>query len=78
MLIFILQKKVGTLPKDNAQGPFAEDWKRTFGEELKDVEEVDISPALSAAAFSIKGQEELVFIHTRQVRMFDANALLLV
>jgi hypothetical protein len=28
---------------------------------LKDAEEVDISPALSAAAFSIKGQEELVY-----------------
>ncbi|EEA22962.1 FACT complex subunit spt16 [Talaromyces marneffei ATCC 18224] len=53
-------KKVGTLPKDNAQGPFADEWKRAFAEELKDEEEVDISPALSAAAFSIKGQEELV------------------
>ncbi|KAJ5738245.1 FACT complex subunit s.t1.c16 [Penicillium malachiteum] len=54
-------KKVGTLPKDTTTGPFADDWKRAFGEISKDVEEVDITPALSAA-LSIKDPEELVSI----------------
>ncbi|KAH8691097.1 transcription elongation complex subunit [Talaromyces proteolyticus] len=52
--------KVGTLSKDTAQGPFAEDWRRAYGDGLKDIEEVDISPALSVAALSVKGPEELV------------------
>lgn len=55
-----IQKKVGTLPKDTAQGPFAEDWKRAFGDVSKEVEEVDVSLALSSAAFSVKSSEELV------------------
>ncbi|KAJ9236799.1 hypothetical protein DTO169E5_5569 [Paecilomyces variotii] len=55
-------KKVGTLPKDAASGPFADEWKRLFGDIAKDVEEVDIAPALSSAAFSVKGPEELVCI----------------
>jgi hypothetical protein len=48
------------LAKDTAFGPFADEWKRAFGDISKDVEEVDIAPALSAASFSIKGPEELV------------------
>ncbi|KAL2007163.1 hypothetical protein VTN00DRAFT_8601 [Thermoascus crustaceus] len=55
-------KKVGTLPKDTASGPFADEWKRVFGDISKEVEEVDIAPALSSAAFSVKGPEELVSI----------------
>lgn len=58
-MIVISQKKVGTLPKDTTSGPFADDWKRAFGDISKDVDEVDISPALSAA-FAIKDPEELV------------------
>ncbi|KAJ5928022.1 FACT complex subunit s.t1.c16 [Penicillium verhagenii] len=54
-------KKVGTLPKDTTSGPFADDWKRAFAEISKDIEEVDITPALSTA-FSIKDPEELVSI----------------
>lgn len=55
-------KRVGTLPKDTASGPFADEWKRVFGDISKEVEEVDIAPALSSAAFSVKGPEELVCI----------------
>ncbi|KAF7595126.1 FACT complex subunit spt16 [Aspergillus hancockii] len=55
-------KKVGVLPKDTAAGPFAEDWKRAFANITQDVEEVDISPALSSAAFSVKDTDELVSI----------------
>lgn len=50
---------MGTLPKDTTSGPFADDWKRAFAEISKDIEEVDITPALSNA-FSIKDPEELV------------------
>ncbi|KLJ13516.1 FACT complex subunit spt16 [Blastomyces silverae] len=53
-------KKVGTLPKDTSSGPFAEEWKRVFGEISKEVEEVDIAPALSSVAFAVKGPEELI------------------
>ncbi|GAB1193136.1 FACT complex subunit spt16 [Aspergillus pseudonomiae] len=55
-------KRVGVLPRDTAAGPFAEDWKRSFANISQDVEEVDISPALSAAAFSVKDTDELVAI----------------
>jgi nucleosome binding factor SPN SPT16 subunit len=51
-------KKVGTIPKFDATGPFVDEWKRMFGDISKDVEEVDISPALSAA-FAVKDENEL-------------------
>lgn len=41
-------------------GPFVEEWKRLFSEISKEVEEVDIAPALSSVAFAVKGPEELV------------------
>jgi Xaa-Pro aminopeptidase len=47
------------LPKNTASGPFADEWKRAFAEISKEVEEVDIAPALSAA-FAIKDSDELV------------------
>ena len=55
-----MKKRVGVLPKDTTTGPFAEDWKQTFKDASKDIEEIDISPALSSAAFSIKDTGELV------------------
>jgi Xaa-Pro aminopeptidase len=54
-----MQNKVGVLPKDTTAGPFAEDWKRTFATLSGEIEEVDISPALSAA-FAVKDTDELV------------------
>jgi hypothetical protein len=54
-----MKNKVGVLPKDTAAGPFAEDWKRTFATSSGEIEEVDISPALSAA-FAVKDTDELV------------------
>lgn len=51
---------MGVLPKDMATGPFADDWKRAYADSLNEIEEVDITPALSSAAFSIKDPEELV------------------
>ena len=59
LLMFDEQKKVGTLPKDTTSGPFADDWKRAFADISKDVEEVDITPDLSAA-LAVKDPEELV------------------
>lgn len=53
-------KKVGVIAKDTTAGPFADEWKKAFGDISKDVEEVDISAALSAAAFSVKDENELL------------------
>ena len=51
---------MGTISKDNSTGPFIEEWKKAFGEISKDVEEVDITTGLSAAALAIKDENELV------------------
>ncbi|KAF7861373.1 hypothetical protein EAF04_007938 [Stromatinia cepivora] len=51
-------KKVGILPKDTSSGPFIDEWKKVYSE-LKDVEEVDIAPALSSAALAVKDENEL-------------------
>lgn len=52
--------KVGVLSKDPAAGPFVDEWKAVFGEVEKDVEQVDMSLALSAAALVVKDEKELV------------------
>lgn len=57
---FRLQKKIGVLPKDVSNGPFADEWRKVYGDISKDVEEVDIAPALSGAAFAVKDENELV------------------
>ena len=57
-------KKVGTLAKPEPSGPFADDWRKAFGDILKEVEEVDIAPALSIAAFAVKDENELRSMRT--------------
>ncbi|KAK4248795.1 FACT complex subunit-domain-containing protein [Corynascus novoguineensis] len=57
-------KKVGVLTKDNSKGPFIDEWKKTFAENCKDVEQVDIAQALSAGAFSVKDEAELRAMRT--------------
>ncbi|KAL8745327.1 MAG: hypothetical protein Q9190_002538 [Brigantiaea leucoxantha] len=52
-------RKVGTIPKDTSIGPFADEWKKAFGDISKDIEEVDISPAFSIAALAAKDENEL-------------------
>ena len=60
-LMFLgLQKKVGILPKDTSNGPFIDEWKKTYADISNKVEEVDIAPALSAAALAVKDENELV------------------
>ena len=59
-LIRVLQKKLGVLPKDVATGPFVDEWKKVFATISKDVEEVDMSLAMSITAFSVKDENELV------------------
>ena len=61
----IIQKKVGIIPKDASAGPFADEWKKAYGDISKEVEEVDISLALSGAAFAVKDENELVGPTTR-------------
>ncbi|KAI4733388.1 FACT complex protein [Aureobasidium sp. EXF-12298] len=51
-------KKVGIISKDPSSGPFIKEWKDSFANISKDVEEVDITPAISAA-LSIKDEKEL-------------------
>ncbi|UKZ77912.1 FACT complex subunit spt16 [Trichoderma virens FT-333] len=49
---------------DTSKGPFVDEWKKVFAEQCKDVEEVDISTALSTHAFSIKDESELRAMRT--------------
>ena len=59
-----LQKKVGVLTKDTSRGPFVDEWKKTFAENCKDIEEVDIAQALSIGAFATKDETELRAMRT--------------
>ena len=61
----IMQKKVGIIPKEASAGPFADEWRKAYGDITKEVEEVDISLALSGAAFAVKDENELVGLTTR-------------
>ena len=56
-------KKVGTVQNAEATGPFADEWKKLYGDISKDVEEVDIAPALSLA-FAVKDEAELRSMRT--------------
>jgi nucleosome binding factor SPN SPT16 subunit len=58
-------KKVGTITaKKEPMGPFVDEWKKAFGDLSKEVQEVDISPALSIAAFAVKDENELLAVRT--------------
>lgn len=48
------------MTKDTSSGPFIDEWKKCYGQISKDVEEVDIAPAISAAALAVKDENELV------------------
>ena len=51
-----------------------DEWKKTYGDISKEVEEVDISQALSGAAFAVKDENELVSPPT-PVRVSSVNRL---
>lgn len=58
-------KKVGTITaKKEPTGPFVDEWKKAYGDISKDTQEVDISPALSIAAFAVKDENELLAVRT--------------
>ncbi|CAJ2502394.1 Uu.00g097880.m01.CDS01 [Anthostomella pinea] len=57
-------KKVGVLTKDTSKGPFVDEWKKVFADKCGDAEQVDISVALSTAAFSVKDETELRTMRT--------------
>ncbi|KAG5918249.1 FACT complex subunit spt16 [Claviceps capensis] len=57
-------EKVGTIVKDTSKGPFVDEWNKVFSDKCKDVETVDITPALSTHAFSIKDENELRAMRT--------------
>ena len=56
-------KKVGTIPKSEAHGPFVDEWVKMYGDISKDVEEVDITSAFSTA-FAVKDENELRAMRT--------------
>ena len=56
-------KKIGVLPTTEATGPFADEWKKIYGDISKDAEEVDLAPALSMA-FAVKDETELRSMRT--------------
>lgn len=60
----LLQNKVGTIAKDTSKGPFVDEWKKVFADHCKEVEEADISSALSTHAFSVKDENELRAMRT--------------
>ncbi|CAK7220465.1 FACT complex subunit spt16 [Sporothrix curviconia] len=57
-------KKLGVIAKDTSRGPFVDEWKKILEENGKDIEQVDISAALSQAAFSVKNETELRAMRT--------------
>ena len=59
-----MQKKLGVLQKDASKGPFVDEWKKVYADKCKDIEEVDISLALSTYAFSVKDETELRSMRT--------------
>ncbi|KAH8893201.1 transcription elongation complex subunit [Thozetella sp. PMI_491] len=63
-LIKTAGNKVGVILKDTSKGPFIDEWKKAFAEHCKDVEEVDVSQALSSGAFSVKDENELRAMRT--------------
>lgn len=69
------QKKVGILPKDTSIGPFIDEWKKAFGSISKDVEEVDISAALSSGALAVKDENELVGRTSRDLQLRKTDML---
>ena len=43
-----------------AVGPFVDEWQQSYEKIFKDIEEIDVAPAISAAALSVKDERELV------------------
>ncbi|KAI5462599.1 FACT complex subunit-domain-containing protein [Mariannaea sp. PMI_226] len=56
--------KVGTIARDTSKGPFVEEWKKILADNCKDVEQVDVSTALSTHAFAVKDESELRAMRT--------------
>ncbi|KAI9708840.1 MAG: FACT complex subunit spt16 [Chrysothrix sp. TS-e1954] len=52
-------KKHGVLAKLQPIGPFVDEWKEAFNKTASDVEEVDVSNAISSVALSVKDEKEL-------------------
>ncbi|KAI6867409.1 FACT complex subunit [Hortaea werneckii] len=59
-------KRVGVITKEQSSGPFVNEWKNAFSEISKEVEEVDISPALSSV-MAVKDENELRAIRNASV-----------
>lgn len=60
----LIKNKVGTIARDTSKGPFVDEWKKLFAAQCKDVEQVDVSAALSTYAFAVKDESELRAMRT--------------
>lgn len=60
----LIKDKVGTIARDTSKGPFVDEWKKLFAAQCKDVEQVDVSAALSTYAFAVKDESELRAMRT--------------
>jgi nucleosome binding factor SPN SPT16 subunit len=54
--------KVGVISGEPQTGPFIDEWSVVYAELTNDVEEVDITAALSSAALAVKDEKELVCV----------------
>ena len=62
--------KLGILKKVKLIGPFGDEWKGKYDTISKEVEEVDISTALSVSALATKDESELVSHQTSRSRLY--------
>jgi nucleosome binding factor SPN SPT16 subunit len=58
----IPQNKVGIFANEPQSGAFADEWNAIWALYKKEVEEVNITAAISAGALSVKDENELVSI----------------
>jgi FACT complex subunit SPT16 len=56
----VKQNKVGVIANEPQKGAFADEWNLIWTSYKKDIDEVDVTLAISTAALSIKDENELV------------------
>jgi nucleosome binding factor SPN SPT16 subunit len=56
-------KKVGVIPNAQSVGPFVDEWVKMYGDISKEIEEVDVTSALSTS-FALKDESELRAMRT--------------
>jgi nucleosome binding factor SPN SPT16 subunit len=57
------------LTKDTSSGPFVDEWKKVYESVSGELEQVDISSALSGAALAVKDENELVGLSSKYIEL---------